>query len=77
MAFRIGQKVKLTELPAWVSDLPLETQRIFQFCLGRVFSISEIDQHGLLVLDVSKEVDFRFGGFMNDIRIEPQFLEEV
>jgi len=29
------------------------------------------------VLDVSVDIDNRFGGFKNDIRLEAEFLEEV
>jgi hypothetical protein len=57
--------------------LPKESQRIFEFCVGRDFLVIEIESHGLLVLDVSHEVDPRFGGFMNDIRVEPEFVIEV
>ena len=71
---KIGQRVKLARLPPWVADLPQESRNVFNFCVGRIFPISEIDQHGLLVLDVSKDVDPRLGGFMNDIRVEPEFV---
>jgi len=64
------------KLPPWVAQLPGESQRVFEFCVGRAFPIAGIDQHGLLVLDVSQDVDPRFGGFMNDIRVEPEFVSE-
>ena len=70
-----GQKVRLVAVPAWAVNLPEESQRVFEFCCGRVFPVAEIDQNGLLVLDVSELVDERFGGFMNDIRVEPDFVE--
>ena len=73
---KVGQRVRLARLPHWVADLPQESQRVFEFCVGRVFPIAEIDQRGLLVLDVSQEVDSRFGGFMNDIRVESEFVAE-
>jgi len=38
---------------------------VFAFCVGRTFRVSEIDRAGLLVLDVSAEVDRRFGGYGN------------
>jgi len=31
----------------------------------------------LFVLDVSHDIDQRFGGLMNDLRLEAEFLEEV
>jgi hypothetical protein len=45
--------------------------------LGRTYRIAEIDPNGLFVLDVSGDVDDRFGGSMNDIRLEAEFLREV
>jgi hypothetical protein len=46
------------------------------FCLGRAYRVSEIDANGLLVLDVSEDIDHRFGGFKNDIRLEAEFVEK-
>jgi hypothetical protein len=37
----------------------------------------EIDEHGHLVLDVSREVDAFAGGTHHDIRVEPDFVERV
>jgi hypothetical protein len=73
---KIGQRVRLARLPDWVADLPQESQRIFEFCVGRVYPVVEIDRNLLLVLDVSQDIDPRFGGFMNDIRVEPEFVVE-
>jgi hypothetical protein len=39
-----------------------------------VRSASTRSEHGQLVLDVSAEVDPRFGGYMNDIRVEPEYV---
>ena len=72
-----GDLVKLGSLPPWVSQLPEESQRVFRYCVGRNYRVVEIDEHGLLVLDVSQDIDRRFGGFMNDIRVEPRFVTEA
>jgi hypothetical protein len=64
-------------MPEWVVTLPEASQRVFRLCLGRVYHVEEIDEQGLCVLDVSADVDHRFGGTHNDIRLEPQFLVEV
>jgi len=64
-------------MPDWVGGLPDESQRVFRFCLGRVFRVGEIDENGLFVLDVSLEVDPNFGGYLNDLRIEGEYLIEV
>ena len=72
----IGDKVYFAKMPQWVEELPEESRQIFQACLGKSFVISEIDQNGLFVLDVSQEIDDKFGGFMNDIRLEAEYLRE-
>ena len=72
-----GSIVRFAKMPDWVTQLPEESRRIFEFCLGRTYRIEEIDPQGLFVLDVHADVDQQFGGFMNDIRLEAEFLEEV
>jgi hypothetical protein len=64
-------------MPDWVAKLPDESRRVFEFCLGRTYRVHEIDGQGFFVLDVSADIDHRFGGSMNDIRLEPEFLEEL
>ncbi len=72
-----GSRVKLAEMPPWVAQLPDESQGVFRFCLGRIYRVDEVDEHGLFVLDVSHDVDREFGGYLNDIRVEVEYLEEV
>lgn len=72
-----GSKVRFARMPGWVASLPHESRRVFEFCVGRVYVVEELDERGLCVLDVSTEVDRRFGGHYNDIRLEAEFLEEV
>ncbi len=72
-----GSIVRFVRMPDWVTQLPDESRRVFEFCLGRTYRIEEIDSQGLFVLDVSADTDDRFGGRMNDIRLEAEFLEEV
>ena len=74
---KAGDLVRLETLPPWVLDLPEESQRVFRVCVGHTYRVEEIDKDGLLVLDVSQEIDARFGGFMNDIRVEPEFVKLV
>ena len=71
--FNPGDMVTLIEMPSWVAKLPIESRRVFEHCVGRTYRVEEIDADGLLVLDVS-EVDVIFGGFMNDIRVEPRYV---
>ncbi|MCB1079931.1 MAG: hypothetical protein KDM64_19080 [Verrucomicrobiae bacterium] len=73
----VGTVVRFVRLPDWVSQLPEESERVFRFCLNRDYRVSEIDSNGLLVLDVSQDIDHRFGGFQNDLRLEEKFVEPV
>ena len=73
----VGDCVILSVLPEWVEQLPEESQRVFRFCVGRVYSIVEIDSNGLYVLDVSKDIDELYGGYMNDIRVEKDYIAKV
>jgi len=74
--FQIDQRVRFARMPPWVQQLAPDSQRVFEFCLGKIYRIDEIDENGLHVLDVSADVDPVFGGFMNDIRVEGEFLDE-
>lgn len=73
----VGDCVTLDKLPEWVVQLPEHSQYVFQYCVGNTYPVAEIDQNGLFVLDVSKDVDKRFGGFMNDIRVEGRYITKV
>ncbi len=67
-------------MPPWVQQLAPESQRVFEFCLGKAFridAIEELDEKRIYVLDVSAEVDPVFGGVMNDIRVEAEFLDTI
>jgi len=72
-----GSTVRFTKMPKWAAQLPDESRRVFEFCIGRTYRVDEIDSQGLFVLDVSADIDHRFGGFMNDIRLEVECLEEI
>lgn len=72
-----GSTVRFAKMPDWVAQFPDESRRVFEFCLGREYRIVEIDSQGLCVLDVSADIDHRFGGSMNDIRLERDYLEEL
>ncbi len=72
-----GSLVTFVTMPPGTETLPEESLRVFRFCLGRTYRVEEIDRWGLVVLDVSADIDHHFGGFMNDIHVEPEFLCEV
>jgi len=60
--------VRFVRLPDWVATI--ESREIFEFCLGKVFPSDGLDEHGHVCLDVSEVCDPKFGGFMNEIRLE-------
>ena len=72
-----GSRVRFSKMPEWVVNLSAESRRVFEYCHGRIFRVVEIDSNGLYVLDVSPDIDHRFGGFGNDVRLEAEFLEEI
>lgn len=72
-----GALVRFERIPPWVRRLPLESRRVFEFCVGHSYRVDEVTSDGHLVLDVSADADARFGGFMNDIRVEPQYVRVV
>ena len=74
---QVGDWVRLKALPSGVEKLPRVSQEVFRYCLGRTYRVEEIDTQGLFVLDVSADVDRRFGGYMNDSRVEEENLEVV
>ena len=74
---KTGDTVIFAKMPSWVSTIPEDSRRVFEACLGKSFRISNVDQNGLFVLDVSREIDARFGGFMNDIRLEEKYLKGI
>lgn len=73
----VGTIVRIPRLPPWFEQLPEASRRVVAHCVGRTYPVVEIDDQGLLVLDVSQDVDASFGGFGNDLRVEPDLVEVV
>lgn len=74
MSYEVGDLVRLTEMPAWVKDLPEESRLAFKTCYRRAYKIASITRDGLLVLDVSRDVDAVLGTQHNDLRVEPAYV---
>ena len=72
---RVGDEVVLKSIPPWVNKLSKVSQEIFKYCVGRSFRVEEINEHNLLILDIKDDVDKVFGGYMNDIRVESEYVE--
>jgi hypothetical protein len=77
MNYKIGDRVTLIRIPDGIESLPEETRKAFAICLNRSYQIIEIDNNGLLVLDVSKDVDSVVGGKYNDLRIESECVKRA
>lgn len=75
MEHREGDFVTLVKIPEGTERLPAETQQAFQHCLQKSYRITEITDDGLLVLDVSRDVDTVVGGKFNDLRVEPDCVQ--
>ncbi|MDI1442639.1 hypothetical protein [Polyangium sp. 6x1] len=67
----------LAVLPPGTERLPAELQAVLRFCLARTFPLVEQTREGQWILDVSREVEPRFGGAGHDLRVEPEFLLPV
>lgn len=77
MDHKEGDFVILVKIPDGVERLPAETQRAFQLCLKKSYRIVEITDDGLLVLDVSRDVDPVIGGKYNDLRVEADCVQST
>lgn len=82
VAIRAGTWVQLKAIPPDVAAADERTRAIYDYCLGQVYPVQETvrvrrSDIVLHVLDISVDIDHRFGGFMNDIRVEDAYLEVV
>jgi hypothetical protein len=49
---------------------------VLKFCVGKTFRVTGLGEHGLVGLDVSPEVDRKFGGFMHEVWVEPDCIAQ-
>lgn len=62
-------------MPPSAAGTPEDTRSILRFSVGKTFRVTETTKDGLVGLDVSPDVDHKFGGFMHEIWVEPEHLE--
>ena len=79
---RAVDRVRFNAIPPDIATQDEQARAIFRFFLGRVYPVAEtylLPRTGILlrVLDVSADIDHRFGAFMNDIRVEDEYLDVV
>ena len=79
---RVGDRVRLTTIPPDVAALAddrdeLGTKAVFQACLGRVFTVRDIDRYGNLELWVHGGDDGHPRAYLESIWVEPEFVAVV
>ncbi len=75
---KVGDRVRITAIPPDVPQyMPEETREVFRRCLGKVFTVRDIDQHGRLELWVKNGRDRKRIGRADIIWIEPEYAEVV
>lgn len=81
--YQVGDKVRVTQVPPYLYTDNLadkETAEFFERCLGKVFSIRDIDEHGQLELWATEKGSQRKvcrGTNTHTIWIEPQCVQQV
>lgn len=71
---KIGDEVRIAKIPPKLPDNELDTKRLFELCLGRVFPIVGFQD---------KLIELHVGGvvgepdYLHSIWIEPEFVELV
>jgi hypothetical protein len=65
----VGDWIRLSEIPPEISQMPEETQVVFEKALGKTFRIEDFNEYGHAELDLSKKV-----AKFNTIWVEPHFL---
>ncbi len=73
-----GDRVRMTAIPPDVlQDMPDETREVFRRCLGKVFTMRDIDEHGHLELWVKDGRDRKRVVGADIIWVEPEYVEVV
>lgn len=72
-----GDRVRVLVIPPDIAILPEETRIVFRRCLGKVFTVREIDQWGHLELWVKNGRDRKRVVGADIIWIEPEYVEIV
>ena len=66
---RVGDWVRLVEIPPSIADMPHETQLVFKKAFGKTFRIESFNEYDLAELNLSKKVARN-----NYIWVEPEYL---
>lgn len=77
MPVSVGDRVRILAIPPDIARMPEETREVFRRCLGRVFTVREIDQWGHLELWVKDGRDRKRIVGADTIWIEPEYVAVV
>ena len=69
--WHVGDSVRIMKMPSWLGQLPENSQRVFLECLGKVFTVEEIEDDGVLVLDISGVGVPLLGGTRHTLMVDP------
>ena len=72
---KIGDKVRVIQVPPVLPEDELHTRSLLELCLGRVFPVVGFNDAGWLELEVGEALDKN--PCMDSIWIEPEFVETV
>ena len=68
-SIRVGDWVRLVEIPPSIADMPHETQLVFKQAFGKTFRIESFNEYNLAELNLSKKVARN-----HYIWVEPEYL---
>lgn len=69
--------MRLVRTPPELSDVPEETRRVFELCVGVDVTVESFYSYGFAELEVSETVNKVVGGFLNSIWVELEYLEKI
>lgn len=72
-----GDRVRLIAVPRELAGVPEETQKLFELCVGKEFTVEGFDSYGHAELEVGTLIDKVVGGIENTIWVETEYLEKV
>ncbi len=74
---KVGDCIRIKQIPPGVAEMPAEIQEIFALCLGQTFPVRDFDQMGHLELWVGHMRDVKVEPFVESIWIETEFVDVV
>jgi hypothetical protein len=70
-----GDVVRVRRLPPGFENLAADQQQIYDLCLGRVFEVRGLDDHGRVEIDVTRIGEREMFGRFKKVFIDSECLE--